>query len=75
MRNMSFKVPKEFVEIEEAVTKMTSFWLKPGVLKRLDAVCSVNHVSRSKVFRLMADLFVNDIEFQDRVMEGAKNNG
>lgn len=70
---MSFKVPREFVEPEEILTKMVSFWLRPSVLKRFDAVCSVSGVDRSKVFRLMANLFLNDNDFQERVLGGLKN--
>lgn len=71
---MSFQVPK-WEEPKEIMAKKVCFWHKPYVIKRLDTICDISHVDRSKVLRLLVDFFLNDIEFQDRVMEGIKNNG
>lgn len=71
---MSFQVPTE-KELKETFAKMVSFWLKPSVLERFDAVCSVGGADRSKVLRLMVSLFLNDNDFQMKVLEGVKNNG
>jgi hypothetical protein len=75
MRNMSFQVPKwGDTKPKETFAKMVSFWLKPSILERLDAVCSVSNTDRSKALRLMVSLFLNDNAFQERILEGVKNN-
>ncbi len=72
---MSFQVPKEFEEPKEAYSKMVSFWLKASTLKRFDTRCRINRVDRSKVLRLMVNLFLLDNNFEMRVVEGIQNNG
>ena len=68
---MSFQVPTE-KELKETFAKIASVWFKPSVLERLDAVCSVSGVDRSKVLRFMAILFLNDNTFQLRVLKGVR---
>lgn len=72
---MSFQVPKKFAEPKETFAKMVSFWLKPSVLSRLDMTCRLGRADRSKVLRLLVSLFLNDNDFQERVLRGLKNNG
>lgn len=71
---MSFQVPTE-KELKETFAKMVSFWLKPSVLERFDAICSVGGADRSKALRLMVSFFLNDNAFQERILRGVKNNG
>ena len=70
---MSFQVPKEFVEPKETMRKMVSFWARPTVITRLDTICDVSHVDRSEVLRLLVNLFLNDNDFQERVLRGLNN--
>lgn len=67
-------IPREYLEPKETMAKLVSFWAKPTAIKRLDTQCRINRVLRSDVLRLMIDLFLNDIEFQERVL-GGLNNG
>ena len=69
---MSFQVPK-FVEEKGTFDKMVSFWLRSTTLTRLDTVCSVSHVDRSKVLRMLVDLFLNDNDLQERILRGVRN--
>lgn len=60
---------------KETFAKIISFWHKPTVIKGLDTICDVSHIDRSEVLRLLVDLFLNDNDFQERVLRGLKNNG
>ena len=65
----------EVVESKEKVAKIICFWHKSSVIERLDTICGLTHIDRSEVLRLLVDLFLNDVAFQDRVLEGVRNNG
>ena len=64
----------EVTESKETFAKNVNFWSKPSIITRLDTICSVSHVERSEVLRLLVDLFLNDQALQERVLEGLKNN-
>lgn len=70
---MSFRVPSEFREVREKTDKVVSFWHRRSVIARLDTMCSVSHVERSKILRSLVDLFLNDDDLQKRILEGINN--
>ena len=73
MANKTFQIPKEFVEEKKTLDTKITFWIRSNALKRFDTICSVSHVDRSKVLRLLVDLFLNDDDFQERVLGGLSN--
>ena len=60
-------------EEEEKLDTMASFKLKPNGLKEFVDSCRTYDVDRSKVLRMMVNLFLNDSAFRERVLRGVKN--
>ena len=75
---MGLEVPKlrdlEVKEAKEAFVKNVVFWHRPSVVTRLDTVCRVSHVGRSEVLRLLVDAFLNNDEFQEKILRKILNN-
>ena len=67
---MSIQIPKE---CKERFAKLITFWGKPTSITKLDTICSVSHVDRSQVLRLLVDLFLLDDSFQEKVLRGVRN--
>ena len=70
---MSIQIPKEFAESKETFAKLVTFWARPSRVTKIDTICSVSHVERSQVLRLLLDLFLFDDSFQEKVLRGVSN--
>jgi len=70
---MTLKAP--IVKETETLDVMTSFKVAPSVLRDFLIACKAGSIDRSKALRFMMSLFLNDPQFQERVLKGAKNNG
>jgi len=60
---------------EEKLDTIISFWLTPSLSKRLNVVCKLHSIDRSKMLRLFVKLFLDDNDLQQRILKGVRNNG
>jgi metal-responsive CopG/Arc/MetJ family transcriptional regulator len=61
-------------EPKETFAKNVVFWVRPSLVRRLDAICNSSHIDRSEVLRALVEVFVDDYTLQNRIMEIVRKN-